>query len=74
VASVPGLVLLRRRRQPIAPFLALAFIVTLSAAISFGVQRYRVPFDTVMPVLAAVALESGWSRIRARSTTAAEPS
>jgi hypothetical protein len=71
VASVPGLMLLYKRRQPVAPFLALAFIVTLSAALSFGVQRYRVPFDVVMPVLAAVALESLWSRRRPQTTIAA---
>jgi hypothetical protein len=62
--SFPGLVLLRRRRQPISPFVALALIATLAAALSFGVQRYRAPFDTVMPVLAAVALVAAWSHRR----------
>lgn len=69
VASIPGLLLLFRRKQPIAPFVALAFIVTFAAATSFGVQRYRAPFDVVMPVLAAVALEALWRRRRHRQTT-----
>jgi hypothetical protein len=62
--SIPGVALLFRRKQPVAPFIALAFIVTVAAATSFGVQRYRAPFDVVMPVLAAVALEALWSRRR----------
>jgi Dolichyl-phosphate-mannose-protein mannosyltransferase len=62
VASVPALVLLHRRKQTIAPFVALAVIVTLSAALSFGIQRYRAPFDVVMPALAAVSLEALWIR------------
>ena len=66
VASIPGLLLLFRRRQPVAPFVALAFVVTFAAATSFGVQRYRAPFDVVMPVLAAASrLEALWSRARA---------
>jgi 4-amino-4-deoxy-L-arabinose transferase-like glycosyltransferase len=64
VLSIPGLLLLKRRKQMLAPFLALGFIATLAAALSFGVQRYRAPFDTVMPVLAAVALVALWSRRR----------
>ena len=43
--AIPGLVILWRRRQPVAPFLALAVAVTFAAAITFGVQRYRLPFD-----------------------------
>jgi hypothetical protein len=74
VASLPGLVLLHRRKQPIGPFLAVAFIVTFAAAVSFGVQRYRAPFDAVMPVLAAVALEELWFRIRGRSRATIPPS
>jgi 4-amino-4-deoxy-L-arabinose transferase-like glycosyltransferase len=65
-ASIPGFVLLVRRKQSVAPFVALALVVTFAAATSFGVQRYRAPFDVVMPVLAAVALETLWSRHQAR--------
>jgi hypothetical protein len=67
-ASLPGLVLLWKRRLPVAPFVAVAAICTLAAALSFGVQRYRAPFDAVMPVLAAVALEGSRSLRRRRAT------
>ena len=56
LAGVPGLVLLWRRRQPVAPFLALAGAATFAAALTFGVQRYRLPFDVVLPILTATGL------------------
>jgi len=56
-AAIVGLVALRRRRHPIWPYLVLAGVVTFTAAISFGVQRYRIPVDAVLPALAAVGIE-----------------
>ena len=57
--AIVGLVLLRRRRVPILPFLAIAATITITAATSFGITRYRAPVDAMLPVL-AVALV-GWS-------------
>lgn len=57
VLAVAGLVHLRRRGHPIWPYLVLAGIVTFSAAIAFGIQRYRLPVDVALPVLAAVAVD-----------------
>jgi Dolichyl-phosphate-mannose-protein mannosyltransferase len=57
-AAIVGLVALRRRKQPIWPYLLLAGVVTFTAAISFAVQRYRIPIDAVLPALAAVGIES----------------
>lgn len=57
VLAVAGLVRLRRRGHPVWPYLALAGIVTFSAAITFGIQRYRLPVDVALPVLAAVAVD-----------------
>src|SRR5207249_2214397 len=42
--SIVGLVLLRRRRVPILPFLAIALTISVTAATSFGITRYRAPF------------------------------
>src|SRR5207253_6875858 len=56
--GILGLVALRRRRRPIWPYLVLAAVVTFTAAISFGVQRYRIPVDAVLPALAAVGLDA----------------
>ena len=61
--SIGGLVLLRRRRVPILPFLAIAASITITAATSFGVTRYRAPFDAMLPVLAAGALVWAFERV-----------
>jgi hypothetical protein len=55
--GVVGLVALRRRAEPIWLYLVLAGIVTMSAALTFGIQRYRIPVDVVLPALAAVGID-----------------
>ena len=62
--AIFGLVVLRRRRIPIFPYLAIAASVTITVALSFGITRYRAPVDAVLPVLAAVALDSIWRHFR----------
>ena len=47
--GVAGLVSLRRRGVTIVPFVAPFAMVTFTAAISFGVTRYRVPADAPSP-------------------------
>jgi 4-amino-4-deoxy-L-arabinose transferase-like glycosyltransferase len=56
--GILGLVALRRRRRPIWPYLTVAAVVSFTAAISFGVQRYRIPIDAVLPALAAVGIDA----------------
>jgi 4-amino-4-deoxy-L-arabinose transferase-like glycosyltransferase len=73
-----GLWVLRRRRQPVLPFLAIAGTITFTAATTFGITRYRAPFDAMMPVLAAVAVFAAldaWKakRPRAATTTVTAP-
>jgi 4-amino-4-deoxy-L-arabinose transferase-like glycosyltransferase len=51
--SIGGLVILRRRRVPILPFLAIAASITITAAATFGITRYRAPVDAMLPVLAS---------------------
>lgn len=58
VAAIGGLVVLRRRRRPIWPYLVLAAVVTFTVAISFGVQRYRIPVDVALPALASVGIDA----------------
>ena len=71
--SIFGLVLLRRRRVPILPFLAIAATITITAATSFGITRYRAPVDAMLPVLAGGALvwiyEWVAARVQTRRTT-----
>jgi 4-amino-4-deoxy-L-arabinose transferase-like glycosyltransferase len=64
--SVFGLVILRRRRVPILPFLAVAASVTLAAAMTFGITRYRASVDAMLPVLAAGALVTIGRTIKTR--------
>ncbi len=47
--AIFGLVVMRRRRIPIFPYLAIAASVTISVAIAYGITRYRAPVDTVLP-------------------------
>ncbi len=69
--AITGLVILRRRRVPILPFLALAATVTVTAATTFGITRYRAPVDAMLPVLAGGALV--WLVERARASFASPP-
>jgi hypothetical protein len=54
--AIHGLVLLHRRRITIIPFLAVAAVITITAASTFGITRYRAPVDALLPVLAAGAI------------------
>jgi hypothetical protein len=60
--AILGLVVMRRRRVPIFPMIAIAVSVTITVALSFGITRYRAPVDAVLPVLAAVAIDALWRR------------
>ncbi len=54
--AIYGLVLLRRRRIPILPLVAIAVIATFAAAITFGVTRYRAPAEVALVVAAAIGI------------------
>ena len=65
--SVGGVVVLRRRRIPVWPLLAVGLEVAVSVALTFGNTRYRTPFEVSLVLLSAVTLDWIWSRIRGRS-------
>jgi hypothetical protein len=54
--AVPGLVILRKRRRPISPFVAMGASVTVTAALTYGQPRFRAGLDPLLCVLAAVAV------------------
>ena len=58
VLALPGIVLLRRRRAPLAILLMPAAVVTIASMLSFGWLRYRFAADLAFIVLAAVTLEA----------------
>lgn len=64
--AIYGLVLMRRRKQTIVPFVGLAAMITFTAASTFGITRYRVPLEVGIVVLAALALDQLWARVRGR--------
>jgi 4-amino-4-deoxy-L-arabinose transferase-like glycosyltransferase len=60
--AVPGGILLRRRRVPLTPLVALLFMVAIATALTYGQTRFRAPAEIALVVLAAVALDRLLSR------------
>ena len=58
IAAVAGLVVLYRRGHPIWPYVMLAVEVCLAVAVTYGIQRFRIPVDTAVPALAAIAVDA----------------
>jgi hypothetical protein len=65
--AIAGLIVLRRRREPIVPMLALVTMVTITAALFYGAIRFRVPADVAIVACAAVALDAAWRKLRPAS-------
>jgi 4-amino-4-deoxy-L-arabinose transferase-like glycosyltransferase len=64
--GVAGAVVLRRRRAPLF-ILAAPFALTVAlGALVYGSTRFRVAFEPVLVILAAVALDAAWARLAAR--------
>jgi 4-amino-4-deoxy-L-arabinose transferase-like glycosyltransferase len=55
--SLPGFIVLIRRRVTVLPMVAVTLTVVASMAITFGQTRYRTPFEVVLAILAAVAVD-----------------
>jgi 4-amino-4-deoxy-L-arabinose transferase-like glycosyltransferase len=64
--AIGGLVVLRRRRIPIYPMVAVIVAISITVVLGFPVTRYRAAFDAVTPVLVAVAVGALWARWRQR--------
>jgi 4-amino-4-deoxy-L-arabinose transferase-like glycosyltransferase len=78
VLAIVGGFVLRRKRIPVIPFLALVVVTILVAAATFGQTRYRTALDAAIVILAAVAIDRIFSRNeskrRPRGKHAAGPS
>jgi hypothetical protein len=70
--AAAGLVVLRARRRPVLPFVALLVLVTLTAAVFYGAVRFRMPADVALVVLAAVAIDAIATAARTASIGSAE--
>jgi len=72
VAGIYGAITLRRRRLPLVPFVGIFVELVVTAMATFGQTRYRTPFEVVLVVLAAVAVDALLAR-RVRATGGAVP-
>jgi 4-amino-4-deoxy-L-arabinose transferase-like glycosyltransferase len=73
--AIYGLVVMRRRKLPIIPLVAIAIIATFAAAITFGVTRYRAPAEVALVLAASIGAAAVWTNWRARrGARGAEPS
>ena len=61
-----GAVILRRRRQPIYPLMAMFIVTTVTAFVTYGNYRFRSESEVAMVVLAAVTLDAVWSSLAGR--------
>ena len=57
-AAIFGLVVLRRRRVPLIPLLALVVSVTIGVAITYGFTRFRSAAEVSIVLLAAVGVDA----------------
>jgi hypothetical protein len=72
VTGLAGLVVLWRRKETVIPYVAVFATTTLTAAVSFGITRYRVGADVALTLLAGVAVDALARRLaRARNPSAA---
>jgi hypothetical protein len=55
--SLPGMLLVHRRHRSVLPFVALAAVVTITAACFYGHPRFRTPVEVAVVVLAALTLD-----------------
>jgi len=71
--GIGGIVLLWRRKAPVMPILAPAIVVSLAAATSFGVLRYRASAEPGLVLAAAVSMDLLWTHfaVRRRAVAAA---
>jgi 4-amino-4-deoxy-L-arabinose transferase-like glycosyltransferase len=65
LAAVGG-VILRRRRRPLFPLVAMFIVPTVVAFATYGNDRFRTEAEVAMVVLASVALDAVWSSLAGR--------
>ena len=68
-AAIVGVVVLRRRRVPLFPLMAVIVTVVIAVALTYGMTRYRAAADVPLVLLAAVALDAAYRRYRRRRAT-----
>jgi 4-amino-4-deoxy-L-arabinose transferase-like glycosyltransferase len=74
LAAIAGAVIMRRRRGPPAfPLVVLPAVVLFTVALTYATDRFRASAETALAVLAAVAVDALWNRLRAPRVIDAAP-
>lgn len=73
VPAVAGGVVLWRRKVPVWPLASTVVIVLVTVAAFYGIVRFRLPADVAAVVLAAVALDALWRRVRPGAPDTLDP-
>jgi 4-amino-4-deoxy-L-arabinose transferase-like glycosyltransferase len=71
--SIPGLVVLIRRKITVLPLAAVTVAVILTMIVAFGDTRYRTPFEVVLAILASVAVDGLVNVVAGRRRQRATP-
>jgi len=66
VLAIAGGVVLRRRRVPVLPLVAVPVVVLIAVTMTFAQSRYRAPVEVVLVILAAVAVDAAISAVASR--------
>jgi len=65
LAAIAGVVIVRRRRgPPVFPLVVMIVVTLLTVALTYGNNRFRASAETALAVLAAVAIDAAWQRLR----------
>jgi hypothetical protein len=66
IAAIAGAVIVHRRRgPPVFPLVVLPGVVLFTVALTYATDRFRASAETALAVLAAVAVDALWNRLRA---------
>ena len=71
--TIAGLVVLKKRGTPITPLVAPAITVTIAAATTYGVLRYRVSVEPAIVISAAIAMDALWRKVAGSREPSPEP-
>ncbi len=65
IAAIAGAVIVRHRRgPPVFPLVVVPAVVLFTVAVTYATDRFRASAETALAVLAAVALDALWKRVR----------
>ena len=65
IAAIAGAVIVHRRRgPPVFPLVVVPGVVLFTVALTYATDRFHASAETALAVLAAVAVDALWQRLR----------